>query len=153
MNQQTRKEKPRMKQSDRTDKNNDIGKGTKQTRKDRAILAMLQYATIEKAAAAINMHPATLYRWLKLPDFRDQLIEARHTAFSQCLARLHQAAPVAANRLLRVLANEETPASSVIRACDSILNHAERGFQLDMIEARVSKLEKHHEDEGAQPKQ
>jgi hypothetical protein len=142
-----------MSQSDRTNKNNDIGKGTKQTRKDRAILAMLQYATIEKAATAVNMHPATLYRWLKLPDFRDRLIEARHAAFSQCLARLHQAAPVAANRLLRVLANEETPASSVIRACDSILNRAERGFQLDMIEARVSKIEKRDADEGAQPKQ
>jgi len=136
-----------MNQSDRTDKNNDSGKGSKQTRKDRAILAMLQHVTIEKAAAAVPMHPATLYRWLKQPDFRDQLIKARHTAFSQCLARLHQAAPVAANRLLRLIANEETPSGSMIRASDSILNHAERGFQLDMIEARVSKLEKRCEDQ------
>jgi hypothetical protein len=135
-----------MNQSDRTDKNNDIAKGTKQTRQDRAILAMLQYATIEKAATAVNMHPATLYRWLKLPEFRDKFIAARSTAFSQSLARLQQAAPVAVNRLLRVIANEATPAGSVIRACDSILNHAERGFQLDMIEARVSKLEKDHGD-------
>jgi hypothetical protein len=136
-----------MNHSNQTDKKSNIAKSTKNTRKDRAIVALLQYVTIEKAAASVNIHPSTIYRWLKEPDFRDKFIEARNAAFSQCLARLQQAAPVAASRLLRVIANEDTPAGSVIRACDSILNHAERGFQLDMIEARVSKLEKRCEDQ------
>jgi hypothetical protein len=106
---------------------------------------------VEKAAVAVDMHPSTLYRWLKEPNFRDKFSEARSAAFSQCLSRLQQAAPVAANRLLRLLANEDTPAGSVIRACDSILNHAERGFQLDVIEARLVKLEKRHLDDQAPP--
>jgi len=54
------------------------------------------------------------------------------------------AAPAAATRLLRFIANDATPAGSSIRACDAILKHAERGFQLDVIEARLRKLEKHY---------
>jgi transposase-like protein len=133
-----------MNQSSQTDKNDDLGKGTKQTRKDRAILALLQYPTIEKAAAALNIHPSTLYRWLKQPDFKDKYIEARAAGFEQSLARLQLAAPAAATRLLRFIANDATPAGSSIRACDAILKHAERGFQLDVIEARLRKLEKHY---------
>lgn len=91
--------------SNRTGKNDELGKGPRQTRRDRAILALLQHVTVEKAAAAVNLHPSTLYRWLKEPDFRDQFLEARSRAFAQSLARLQQAAPVAASRLLQVMAH------------------------------------------------
>jgi IS30 family transposase len=131
-----------MNQSKPTDKNDDLGNSTKQTRKERAILALLQYPTTEKAAAALNLHPSTLYRWLKQPDFRDKFIAARAAAFTQSLARLQQAAPAATTRLLRLIANDATPAGSAIRACDAILKHAARGFELDTIEARLTKLEK-----------
>ena len=137
-----RKGRPKiMDPSNRTGKNDELGKGPRQTRRDRAILALLQHVTVEKAAAAVNLHPSTLYRWLKEPDFRDQFLEARSRAFAQSLARLQQAAPVAASRLVQVMAHPDTPPGSVIRACDSILSHAERGFQLDVLEARLSKLE------------
>jgi transposase-like protein len=128
-------------------KSHEPGVGTKQTRKDRAILALLQYPTVEKAAAAVNIHPSTVYRWMKQPDFRDKLIEARNMAFSQSVARFQQATPVAVNRLLRIATSENTADGNAIRACDSILNHAERSFQQDMLEARVSRLEKRRDGE------
>jgi transposase-like protein len=130
-----------------TEKKDHLGKGPKQTRRDRAILALLQHGTVEKAAAAVNLHPSTLYRWWKEPDFRDQFLEARSRAFALSLSRLQQAAPVAASMLPQVMAHQDTPPGSVIRACDSILSHAERGFELDVLEARFSKLEKRHSEE------
>jgi transposase-like protein len=141
-----------MNELDRIDQNNDLGKGPKGTRKDRAILALLQYSTIEKAAAAVGIHPSTLYRWLKQPDFKQKLIEAQSAANLQLGVRWQQAAPAASHRLVRVMLKEDTPASSVIRACDSILKHAERSFERDVLEARIAKLEKAQRDAEAQQK-
>jgi hypothetical protein len=135
-----------------TNINHDNEKATKANRKDRAVLALLQYATVEKAAAAVGLHPSTLYRYMNQPAFKEKLMAARSAAFSQCSARLQQASPAAANRLLRMIMNEDTPPGCVIRACDSILNRGERSFQLEVLEARLSKLENLHGDTAAQKK-
>jgi hypothetical protein len=129
-----------MNQSDRTGKKSYNGKGPQQTRNDRAILALLENPTVEKAAAAINVHQSTLYRWLKKRDFRDKLSEARNAAFSQGIASLQQASHVAAGRLVALATDKDTPGTVAVAACNSILNHGARSFQWDLFEARL-KLE------------
>ena len=52
-------------------------------RKDRAKLALLQHGSTEKAAEAVGIHPATLWRWMKQPEFQQALREARREAFSR----------------------------------------------------------------------
>jgi hypothetical protein len=130
-----------MNQSACTSKKTDNGKGPHQTRKDRAILALLQHATVEKAAAAVNLHQSTLYRWMKKRDFRNKLSEARNAAFSQGIASLQQASHLAASRLVSLATCKDTPATVAVAACNSILNHGARSFQWDLFEARLSKLE------------
>jgi transposase-like protein len=124
--------------------------GTKQTRKDRAILALLQHATIEKAAEAAGVHPSSLYRWMKQPDFRDKLIQARNVTFSQSVALFQQAVPMAVSRLVRIATKPDTTDCNAIRACDSILTRAEKSFHNDMLEARVSRLEKRRDQQPDQ---
>jgi hypothetical protein len=57
---------------------------------------------------------------MKLPDFQAAYREARRAAFGQSIARLQQASGAAASTLLKVMLDENTPASTRVRAADSV---------------------------------
>ena len=67
---------------------------------DRAIVALLQGATMEKAAKAAGVDPGTLYRWQKNLAFQEALREARREVFGQAMGRLPQAANTAVETIL-----------------------------------------------------
>src|SRR6266478_2042842 len=101
------------------------GNGGKLGRKqEEAIAALLSQRNIEEAARAAGVGTRTLIRWLKLPEFRVAYREARRAAFSQSIARLQQASSAAATTLLKIMLDVNTPASTKVRAADSILDHA-----------------------------
>src|SRR5579864_3995262 len=90
---------------------------TKQgSRKDRAIMALLQHPTLEKAAEAVSVHPVTLWRWCRQPEFHEALLNARREAFSQAVGRLQQASSAAVGTLLRIMADSNAAAGSRVRA-------------------------------------
>lgn len=65
---------------------------------------------------ASDLNPNTLLRWLEIRAFRD--------AYGQTTARLQQGATAAASTLLKVMLDPSTPASTKVRAAESVLNHA-----------------------------
>src|SRR5438046_455273 len=102
-----------------------IGHGAKFGRKkEEAIVALLSNPTIEQAARTIGIGTKTLLRWLKDPGFNAEYLSARRAVFSQSLARLQQATGAAVSTLLKVMVDPNSPASTRIRAADSVLNHA-----------------------------
>ena len=119
------------------------GHGSKFGRKqEEAIAALLTARRIEDAARAVGIAPKTLLRWLKLPEFIAAYREARRAAISQSVARLQQSTGAAVSTLLKVMIDPNTPASTRIRAADSVLDHAAKGIELEDIEARVAELER-----------
>jgi len=119
------------------------GHGSKLDRKQEdAIAALLSQRSIEEAARACGLGPRTLLRWLKLPEFLAAYREARRAAFSQSVARLQQATGAAVSTLLKVMIDPGTPASTRVRAADSVLDHSAKALELEDIEARVSELER-----------
>jgi hypothetical protein len=110
-------------------------------RQDRFILALLEYPTLEKAAAAVGVSDVTLWRSLKRPEFAEAYRKARRDAFSQSVARLQHASNAAVGTLLRVMTDREAPAASRVRAADVVLQTALRGMEMENIEARLSALE------------
>ena len=44
--------------------------------------------------------------------------------------------------LLKVMVDSNTPASTKVRAADSVLSHTAKAIELDDIEARLSELER-----------
>jgi hypothetical protein len=119
------------------------GHGSKLGRKqEEAIAALLSHRSIEEAAHACKLGPRTLIRWLKLPEFSVAYREARRAAVSQSVARLQQSTGAAVSTLLKVMVDPSTPASTRIRAADSVLDHAAKGIELEDIEARVAELER-----------
>jgi transposase-like protein len=99
-----------------------VGHGAKFGRKkEKAIAALLMQRNIEEAARTAGIGTQTLLRWLKVPEFESAFREARRAAFAQSIARLQQASSAAVSTLLKVMIDPNSPASTRVRAADSIL--------------------------------
>jgi len=83
-----------------------------------------------------------MLRWMKAPEFDAAYREAKRDAFGQSIARLQQASSAAVTTLLKVMVDSNTPASTKVRAADSVLSHTAKAIELDDIEARLSELER-----------
>jgi DNA-binding MurR/RpiR family transcriptional regulator len=118
------------------------GHGTKLKRKlEEAVAAMLTQRNIEEAARSVDVSTATLMRWQKLPEFQKAYRDARRAAHNQSIARLQQATSAAVSTLLKVMVDPNTPASTKVRAADSVLDHSAKAIEIEDIEARVTALE------------
>src|SRR6516225_32550 len=126
------------------------GHGAKFSRKmEEAVAALLTQRNQEEAARSVGIGTATLLRWQKLPEFQDAYRQARRQAVSQSVARLQQASSAAVSTLLKVMVDASTPASTKVRAADSVLAHSARALELEDVEARVAELE--HSLESSKP--
>jgi len=118
------------------------GHGAKFSRKmEEAVAAMLTLRNVEEAARSVGVSTATLMRWQKEPEFQKAYREARRAAHGQSIARLQQATSAAVSTLLKVMVDANTPASTKVRAADSVLNHSAKAIELEDIEGRVAALE------------
>ena len=118
------------------------GHGTKFSHKmEDAVAALLTQRNVEEAARTVGISTATLMRWMKEPDFQKAYREARRAAFGQSIARLQQGTSAAATTLIKLLLDQNTPASVRARVADSIFDHAAKAIEIEDIEARVSALE------------
>ena len=111
-------------------------------RAEQVILALLEHATQEKAAAALGISPVTLWRLQRKPEFRRALLEARSDAFAQAIGRLQHASSAAAATLLRIMCDATAPAASRVRAAQCVLDSTARGIGLQDLEIRLRELEK-----------
>jgi transposase-like protein len=126
------------------------GHGSKFGRKkEEAIAALLTQRNVEDAARSIGVAPKTLLRWMKQPEFEPAYRAARRDAFKQSIARLQQATSAAVTTLLKVMVDPGTPASTKVRAADSVLDHAAQAIEIEDIEARLTELERAAEASGS----
>lgn len=88
-----------------------------------------------------NVAPKTLLRWMKEPEFDHAYRAAKRAAFAQSIARLHYLSSAAVSTLGKVMLDPTTPASTRVRASDSILNHTTRAIEMEDIDARLRELE------------
>jgi hypothetical protein len=120
-----------------------IGHGTKFKRKlEEAVAAMLTQRNVEEAARSVGISTATLMRWQKEPEFQQAYRAARRAAHGQSIARLQQATSAAVSTLLKVMVDASTPASTKVRAADSVLDHSAKAIEIEDIEVRVAELER-----------
>jgi transposase-like protein len=118
------------------------GHGSKFGRKkEAAVAALLTARNAEEAARSIGIGPATLRRWQKDPTFDVAYRGALRVAHKQTLGRLQQAAGAAVSTLLKLMVDQNVPASTRARCADSVLGHAAKAIELDDIEARLAALE------------
>ena len=107
-----------------------------------AIAALLSQRNVDEAARTAGIGTRTLLRWMKEPEFQTAYREARRAAFGQSVARLQQASSAAVSTLLKVMVDANAPASTRVRAADSVLDHAAKAIEIEDIEFRVTELER-----------
>ena len=118
----------------------DIEDATATERKqDKAILALLTEPTVEAAARAADVAPATIWRWNQQAEFRSRLRDARRAVVEGAIGRLQQAATEAVATLQRNLTCG-TP-SVEVRAATAILDQAIKAVELFDLVERVEQLE------------
>jgi hypothetical protein len=110
-------------------------------KKEEAIAALLSERSIEEAARVCGMSAKTLLRWLKITEFRSAYLEARGQALGQSNARLQQATSAAVTTLLKLMVSPEAPPATRVRAAQSVVELAQKSFELDNLELRLARLE------------
>ena len=110
-------------------------------RQERAISALLIHPTMSKAAAAAEVGEVTLWRWLRLPYFKEQYQLARRQAVSQAVGHLQGACSAAVLALTEISQDVNSPASARVSAAKSILELALKGVELEDLADRVEHLE------------
>src|SRR5882757_11505 len=111
-------------------------------KQEQAIAALLSHRSFEEAARGVGIATKTLLRWLKEPTFEAAYRKARRAAFSQSIARLQHASGAAVSTLVKIMLDPNAPASSRVRAADSVLDHGAKAIEIEDIEVRVSELER-----------
>ena len=106
----------------------------------RGIAALLTEPTITGAAKAAGVAPKTIYKWLKLPHFRDALQDAQGREINAAAARLAGGLGVALEELERLVTGADSE-SVKHSAINSWLNHALRLREFSDLEERVRALE------------
>src|SRR5438552_18709258 len=117
-----------------------VGHGEKLGRKkEQAIAALLSQRGIEEAARATGIASSTLRRWMRLPAFQAEYLQARRDVVLQTNARIQQNSGAAASVLLKLMADPTTPASVRARASQCILEHSIRSLELEDLEVRLQR--------------
>ena len=111
-------------------------------KKEEAVAAVLSQRNLEEAARVVGVGVATLMRWQKLPEFQDALRRARREALAQTIGRLQQGASAAATTLLKVMLDQNTPASTKVRDADTVMNHALKAMELEDVLERLTEVER-----------
>jgi hypothetical protein len=115
-------------------------------KKEAAIAALLTARNTEEAARSVGIGPATLRRWQEDPEFDAAYREAQRLSYRQSIGRMHQACSAAVSILHKVMVDPSTPASTKVRAADSVLNHTAKALEIQDLDARLTALE-----QGAPP--
>ena len=119
------------------------GHGEKLSRnQESAISALLVNPTMSEAASAAGIGEVTLWRWLRIPAFREQYRLPRREAVSQAVGQLQAACSVAVVALIDISRDVNSPASSRVSAARTVLEMALKGVELEDLAVRVEELEK-----------
>jgi hypothetical protein len=127
-------------------------KGAKGSRKQRAILALLQHLTQEKAAAAVGVHPVTLWRWQQEPAFQEELRQARRAVFMQSMGNLQQLCGAAVGLLAHMIQDNLAPAGSRVRAAETVVKLSQNVLEVSDILPRIDWLEARQREAEQPPK-
>jgi Tfp pilus assembly protein FimT len=78
---------------------------------------------------------------MALPEFEEAYRKARHRAMGEAIARLQQASSEAVDTLRDVMGDQEATPASRVTAARAVLELGMRGTEIEVIEARLRKLE------------
>jgi hypothetical protein len=123
------------------------GHGSKLGRKkEAAIAALLTAKSQAEAARVVGIDLGTLKRWLRLPEFEAEYLQARRDAVSQANARVQQNAGAAASVALMLMADSKTPPTVRAHLSLGLMDRANKSVEQEDILVRLAALERAAEE-------
>ena len=116
-------------------------------RQRKALDALLVTPTVVAAAERCGLSRATIFRYLRDPEFKKRYAEERAHLTDQTVAGLQKLGISAVNALRRNLDAESDP-SAQIRAARSVLQYLFKGVEQVEIEERLRALEEEDDEQG-----
>jgi hypothetical protein len=104
----------------------------------------MEHGAVSKAAAQVGISRQALHRWIKEPEFAQELHQASSNIVLEASRRLAFLMMQAVDELEKML-NSDVPRDK-IRAAELILSHALRLRELTDIEERITALERSIKD-------
>ena len=112
-----------------------------------AIESLMTGATVLATAKKVRCNPATVHRWLALPEFADALRNAQDESFRQTAAKLKSHAAAAIDALVREMGNADGTSATRVSAADRLLSqtvrycdHLDLKTQIADLEAQVAAI-------------
>lgn len=109
-----------------------------------ALTALLAGRTVEAAALAAKVNPATVHRWLAQPDFQAAHRAARRELAQQGLALVQTLVCAAVGTVADILGDRTQPPSIRLRAAQIVLETTVRWIETDDLARRLEELEKRY---------
>jgi hypothetical protein len=110
--------------------------------RDKAVIALLQEPTIEKAAQVTGVGLRTLQRWLTDATFQEAMRKAKSDALADATAKLRMAAGRAVQVLYSIANNRRAPCAARVSACRCILEKGLDAHVIEGVEERLLILER-----------
>ncbi len=109
------------------------------SKQDKAIVALLSEVTVDAAAKSSGISVATMWRWMKEPDFRKAYLAARRQVVDDAISLMQRASKRAVATLI---ANLDCDNPSVqVRSAQLLIDHSMKGVELLELECRLQDVE------------
>ena len=108
---------------------------------ERIAQAMFEHGSVQKVAAALDMSEATVRRWMQKTEFEKAYSEVRREPLSRSGSRLLQGVNAAAGTMVKLMLDPSVPPSVRLHAAESVMQHAEKTYELEDVVLRLKRLE------------
>jgi len=109
-------------------------------RKEKAITALLQNASVARAALAVGTSTPTLYRWMQVPAFDAELMATAREVYEPAMMLLRNRVG-AAMTIVRSYSGDRTIPEKTRLKADRYLLHEMKADQKEQLEAKLAELE------------
>ena len=116
-------------------------------KKEDAIAALLTCKTVAEAAEVASIGQNTLFRWLRMEDFKTAYRNARKEVVAQAIAQIQNGLSDAVKTLTDIMKDNKAPASARVAAGKIMLDMAIRAIETEDLEARITKIERKFSNE------
>src|SRR5688572_8199488 len=110
-------------------------------RQEAGLAALLNCATVLKAAEQAGVTDRTLRRWMEEPAFARAYRRARREQFAHAMSLTQRYAPLAVQELVKVMADASAPHSARVSACTTLLKFGRESIEVDELAGRIESLE------------
>jgi hypothetical protein len=117
-------------------------KGNLSPKQEVAITALIAQPSITDAAKSTKIGERTLWRWLRMDNFKQAYLVARRQVVSQAIGKVQAGMTAATETLLEVMKDQNSSPSARVSAARTILDFGLKSIEIEELELRVEALEK-----------